>query len=419
MKRTLLLVTSTCTVTPVALQAKLIPINPVYRTRVDYAPQSHQHESQQICISLTTIDEAVMTLRLAPLLHAHGKQLCIRADATLQPLLQMSPAIDMVQPLTTIDDSHPVHEFIPLLYEDRHAENSYAYLNLDATLIDLWHDAFSSHEQGRVGLYLGERTGKLMLLAPQLHIADFIPFTLFKHIELFVLDDISNLKIAPNMVMHYIKPTICAQPQHLAAILNELDLLITTCPTMGALAWMLKKPVWLIQPDTVITKAYIDCYPGIEIITYPHGETHRALNSIMQRLSQLSIPAHAITTAVPIGELIDKMTILEIKSERINDPNKLVNIWRELASIRATFEQSIPQSPELEQLIAELKAANEAMWQTEDLIRDKEREKSFDEEFIRLARAVYIQNDRRYQAKRAINELCGSRLIEEKSYNPY
>lgn len=131
------------------------------------------------------------------------------------------------------------------------------------------------------------------------------------------------------------------------------------------------------------------------------------------------IPKNILNAPVSIGELIDKMTILEIKLERITDEHKLENIRRELLSLQTIFYRTIQVTPELQELIQELKAANEALWETEDLIRDKEREGKFDEEFIRLARSVYIQNDERYRTKSAINRLLDSDLIEEKSYKPY
>lgn len=122
---------------------------------------------------------------------------------------------------------------------------------------------------------------------------------------------------------------------------------------------------------------------------------------------------------VSIGEVIDKITILEIKQERIPDPAKLDNIRRELTMLKAVVQAEIKTSKALEALHAKLKGINEELWQIEDDIRDKERAKSFDDEFVRLARAVYVTNDQRAAAKREINELLGSTLVEEKSYAAY
>ncbi len=119
------------------------------------------------------------------------------------------------------------------------------------------------------------------------------------------------------------------------------------------------------------------------------------------------------------GELIDKITILEIKAERIADPDKLANVHRELESLTATREEALDSSPELDGFTAELRRINERLWEIEDDIRDCERNGDFGERFIELARAVYRTNDRRAAAKRSINELLGSELVEEKDYADY
>lgn len=119
------------------------------------------------------------------------------------------------------------------------------------------------------------------------------------------------------------------------------------------------------------------------------------------------------------GELIDKITILEIKSERMTDAAKLANVRAELAALTAAREAAIPASGELDALAAELKAINEKLWEIEDAIRDCERRQDFGAAFIALARAVYMTNDRRSDVKRRVNTLCGAAFLEEKSYAAY
>lgn len=123
---------------------------------------------------------------------------------------------------------------------------------------------------------------------------------------------------------------------------------------------------------------------------------------------------HLIHVPVSFGELLDKITILEIKSERISDQAKLDNIERELASLQAAWTH-----PGKAPFFRELKAANERLWEIEDAIREKERRQEFDEEFVQLARSVYFENDERSRIKRKINEALGSVFIEEKSYARY
>ncbi len=126
-----------------------------------------------------------------------------------------------------------------------------------------------------------------------------------------------------------------------------------------------------------------------------------------------------LSVEISPGELIDKITILEIKLERLADKAKLANVRAEHAILTAARAGAIETSAELDRLTAELKRVNERLWDIEDGIRDCERAKDFGEKFVALARGVYKNNDRRAELKRQINELLGSRLIEEKSYAAY
>ncbi len=130
------------------------------------------------------------------------------------------------------------------------------------------------------------------------------------------------------------------------------------------------------------------------------------------------LPA-TLSIEISPGELIDKITILEIKLERIADAAKLANVKAEWESLTASRNEAIPSSDELQRLSQGLKEVNEGLWVIEDDIRQCEREQDFGEKFIELARSVYINNDDRARLKREINELLGSRLVEEKSYAAY
>ena len=124
---------------------------------------------------------------------------------------------------------------------------------------------------------------------------------------------------------------------------------------------------------------------------------------------------------VPIspGELLDKITILRIKAARMTDPTKVRNVRLELDLLEKTWRDSGAAIPEVAVDEAELQRVNEALWDIEDKIRDKELAQAFDAEFIELARAVYVTNDERAAVKKRINVALGSRIVEEKSYKPY
>lgn len=126
-----------------------------------------------------------------------------------------------------------------------------------------------------------------------------------------------------------------------------------------------------------------------------------------------------VNVEISIGEFFDKVTILEIKRERIQDADKLKNINNELDALNTLLEQLPFSREQVADEVGELKAINEKLWVIEDDIRDKEAAKSFDQEFIELARSVYITNDRRSDVKRDINLKLGSSFIEEKSYEQY
>ncbi len=126
-----------------------------------------------------------------------------------------------------------------------------------------------------------------------------------------------------------------------------------------------------------------------------------------------------IKVPVSPGELLDKITILRIKARRMTEPGKLANVSIELDALEAIWANSAYAAIDVAGDVRALLAVNERLWNIEDDIRDKERAKAFDAEFIRLARAVYIENDERAAIKRRLNLKLGSELIEEKSYAPY
>ena len=129
-------------------------------------------------------------------------------------------------------------------------------------------------------------------------------------------------------------------------------------------------------------------------------------------MEQISVP-------VSPGELVDKITILEIKAERITDEEKLQNVKTELELLVQVWEAASADAEAVLPLKETLKGINQALWDIEDQIRIKESRQEFDQEFINLARSIYVQNDQRAAAKKQINVLLGSRIKEEKSYAEY
>lgn len=126
-----------------------------------------------------------------------------------------------------------------------------------------------------------------------------------------------------------------------------------------------------------------------------------------------------INTEISVGELLDKISILKIKSSKIKDEEKLKNINKELQALNLIVDQSLKSYKALGKRSNELMDVNLKLWSIEDDIREKEREKCFDDSFIELARSVYITNDKRFEIKNKINKESGSSFSEEKSYEKY
>jgi len=123
-----------------------------------------------------------------------------------------------------------------------------------------------------------------------------------------------------------------------------------------------------------------------------------------------------ISAPVSMGDFFDKLTILMIKRERVTDLAKLENINKEYDMLMIIYANNITPSPTLESLINQLVEVNRNLWDLEDAVREKERDKNFDKEFIKIALSIPTNNDTRFEIKRAINKLLGSSIIEEKSY---
>lgn len=127
----------------------------------------------------------------------------------------------------------------------------------------------------------------------------------------------------------------------------------------------------------------------------------------------------ALCVDTAIGELVDKITILQLKEKHTNDESKLKNIKHELNALQKILDSQVQQNDTFKKLTADLYQVNQALWDIEDTIRVKEKNKQFDEEFVELARSIYFMNDKRAKIKREINVLCNSEIVEEKIYEQY
>ena len=192
----------------------------------------------------------------------------------------------------------------------------------------------------------------------------------------------------------------------------------------GALA----VPVWLALPAIphwawLLTRDDSPWYPTMRLFRQQRpgdwSDVFERIARALRRVVAARFGVPSVNVAIAPAELIDKITILEIKNGQITDPDKLANVRKELALLTQARDQSIPFSEDLAKLTAELKSVNEAIWQVEDAIRGCERSNDFGARFIDLARSIYSNNDRRAAVKRTINQMLGAGLFEEKVYAEY
>lgn len=213
-----------------------------------------------------------------------------------------------------------------------------------------------------------------------------------------------------------------------AAVMASLDLVVTSDTSIAHLAGALGVAAWVALPFAAdwrwLGREREDTpwYPTVRLFRQAEpgdwmGVFGRMAAELRARVGAPAPPL-AAPASVPLspGELLDKIGILQIKSERITDPQKLANVRAELEALLAAREAGVPRSAEVEQLADELRAVNEALWAVEDEVRRCERAGNFGERFVALAREVYRHNDRRAALKRQINERLGSPLVEEKHY---
>ena len=211
-----------------------------------------------------------------------------------------------------------------------------------------------------------------------------------------------------------------------AAAMTCLDLVVTCDTSIAHLAGALALPVWValkIDAEWRWLTERVDSpwYPTMRLFRQARrgvwGDVFEAMALELVALAAARATApRMFSTPCSLGELIDKITILRIKAERIREEEKLDNVRRELALLERLAHEDGPSGPPIDWLTDKLAAVNVRLWNIEDAIRTCERKGDFGPRFVALARSVYGENDARAAIKRAINTLANSALVEEKSY---
>jgi hypothetical protein len=315
------------------------------------------------------------------------------------------------------------------------------YLRAKSDLVEKWRDRIRALGKVVVGIaWQGNRKYQADHLR-SLPLSHFVPLAGIEGVALVSLqknDGSDQLEQHREAIHHFTDELDRTEPfADTAAIIDCLDLVITCDTAIGHLAGAMGKPVWTVLTyssdwrwlDANETSAW---YPNTRLF---RQQSYLDWSGVFERVAaelklvaagdraRLTPPHRApakslVETPISIGELLDKLTILDIKAERISDSAKLANVRREADLLRAIVSQRYPQYLSHE-LVEELRRVNAALWEVEDRLRELERRQEFQAEFVELARSVYFRNDERAQLKRRINDEAGSVIVEEKSYIEY
>ncbi len=310
--------------------------------------------------------------------------------------------------------------------------NSVPYIHPDPQLVQKWRDELSGYREFKVGInwqgnpkYAGDfhRSVPLRFFESLARVPGVRLFSLQKNDGVEQLPQVAGKFEVTDLGSRLDVDT--GPFRDTAAVLTCLDLFVTSDTAVAHLAGALGVPVWMplsTTPDWRWLSRREDnpWYPTMRIF---RQETFMDWAPVFDRIAAElrrkvpdTIPTPSVVIETAPGELIDKITILEIKAERIADPDKLRHVRTELATLRSARDRTILPSEAMTTLTAELKSVNESLWSIEDEIRECEQAGDFGPRFIQLARSVYKNNDHRAAIKRRINERLGSQIVEEKSY---
>ena len=412
------------------------------------------------------LGDTIQFIRYAQLVKNRGGHVIVACQPRLVGLFKNCSGIDVLvpQPKSSADGLPPFDFYLHLLSVPNvlgttldSIPHDVPYLQADERLVEQWGQELGSGNELKVGLaWQGNR------LNPNdrgrsIRLAEFEPLARVQGVKFFSLQkgdgseqvrpmagrmEITDFSDRLDLATNAFVDT--------AAVMKNLDLVITSDMAVAHLAGALGVPVWVAlshSPDWrwLLSRDDSPWYPTMRLFRQEiPGDWASVFRRIAAELRHFGLPEGSddrplkteilpssgsgisLLVEASIGELVDKITILEIKSVRIIEAKKLANVRLELESLQTAYRKvlesifkSTSKPDSLGDLVSQLKSVNEALWQIEDKIRDHERSKEFGPEFVELARSVYRQNDRRAALKRQINELLGSRIVEEKSYQEY
>ncbi|CAO3460035.1 hypothetical protein [Azospirillum argentinense] len=395
--------------------------------------------------------DTIQFIRYVPAAVARGWRVVVEAPRPLLRLLGSLPVpADRVTLVAKGDPLPPFDTHCPMLSLPRAFRTELGtipapipYLGADPERVAAWERRLPPRKadtdpQGglRVGIVWQGNPQAAVDRGRSVPLADFAPLARVPGVRLVSLQKNHGLeqldRLPDGMTVTVLGPDFDDGPGAFldtAAVMMGLDLIVTSDTAVAHLAGALGRPVWLALkavPDWRWLMTREDCpwYPTMRLFRQTRSGDWRPVFARMAgELFQIMMARAMRKTGILVetgpGELLDKISILEIKLERIHDPVKRRHVETEHGILTRTAERHIPAVAELRELATALKTVNTALWEIEDAIRDCERTQDFGPRFIELARAVYRMNDQRAAIKRRVNERLGSALVEEKSYAAY
>jgi tetratricopeptide (TPR) repeat protein len=381
------------------------------------------------------LGDMLQFIRYAPLVKERGGTVIVECPRFLIPLFSTCRGIDRI-----IAEGDPLPDFnvqAPLLSLPRLFKTTLEtvpatvpYLFPDSGLVEKWRQRLPSAEEFKIGISWQGNPHHQWDRHRSFPLAAFAAVARLPGVRLVSLQKgagTEQLKTVSFEVIDFSQEldTTSGAFMDSAAIIKNLDLVITVDSAIAHLAGALGAPVWLALAAIVdwrwmFRREDSPWYPAMRLFRQPKlGDWASVFERITAEVSKRLHGGRAGAVVVPVspGELIDKLTILEIKSERMTDPAKLAYVRPELAVLEKSFAESVTLVPGILPLRAELKAVNEKLWEVEDKIRRYEGSGDFEEQFVQLARSVYRHNDARAELKAKINQLLNSPIAEQKEYS--
>jgi hypothetical protein len=376
--------------------------------------------------------------RFVPKVKALGGRVVLECPAPLIPLLSTLPGPDDLvrrdDPLPPHDNQAPLPSLPEILRTTMETMPApVPYLRPDSKLVDRWREELDEGPAFHVGIVWQGDPAYRWDKQRSIPLARFAPLADIEGVRLYALqkgpgcEQITTLDGRFSLVD--LGPRLDETTgafEDTAAVIANLDLVISPDTAVAHLAGALGKPVWLALakvPHWVwgTEGERTPWYPSMRIFRQRWAgdwtELFDRMATALRREVAAQLRRQSVMIEVPLGELIDKITILEIKQAEINDPARRKNVERELDALLAARDQALPSSPRLDELTAALREVNRTIWDVEEGVRRYEQAGDFGPAFVELARSVYRENDRRAALKRAINTEFGSRLLEEKSHD--